>query len=74
MINRRSFVAAVAGGAAVSWKGARGWAGEAGKADPPPGVSVGQPREGEDLFGYIQRHAGPRRIMAKASGFGLREQ
>jgi ethanolamine ammonia-lyase large subunit len=56
-IDRRCFVAALAGGAAVSWQGARSWAGEA-KADPPQGVSVGEPRNGEDLFGYIKRHAG----------------
>jgi ethanolamine ammonia-lyase large subunit len=57
-INRRNFVAAAAGGAAVSWGRARGWAKEAAAAEPPPGVSVGEPQDGEDLLAYIERQVG----------------
>ncbi len=63
------------GGAAVTLGRAQGWSKEFSQSNPTSGVVVLAPRAGEDLFAYIERHAGPfdlqlyARILGAANEF-----
>ena len=58
MINRRDFLGVLASGAAAASLHRAGWAGQSTVSNPELGVSVAEPKLGEDIFAYIRRVKG----------------